>query len=144
MRFLHCSDVHITGDYRSRSLFQLGWRRMPALGELYLKGRYRNFQKAPETLRQIMTDAGRHRAAHVIVSGDLTATNTGLAVTAPGIDVSAGQDLLLKGTVRSGTVRSLPRRRRQGSAIDLPIEGAWQGFQEHEGGRQHRFRKGLA
>jgi 3',5'-cyclic AMP phosphodiesterase CpdA len=73
MRFLHCSDVHITGDYRARSLWSLGWRRMPALGELFLKGRYRNFQRAPETLRQIMRDAERHRAGHVIVSGDVTA-----------------------------------------------------------------------
>ena len=73
MRFLHCSDVHITGDYRRPSLWKLGWRRMPALGELFLKGRYRNFAKAPETLRQIMRDAERHHAAHVIVSGDLTA-----------------------------------------------------------------------
>ncbi|MBK7857797.1 MAG: metallophosphoesterase [Archangiaceae bacterium] len=73
MRFLHCSDVHITGDYRARSLIQLGWRRMPALGELFIKGRYRNFEKAPQTVRQIMLDAERHRAGHVIVSGDVTA-----------------------------------------------------------------------
>lgn len=73
MRFLHCSDVHITGDYRTPSILKLGWRRIPALGELYLKGRYRNFQKAPDTVRQIMRDAERHRANHVIVSGDVTA-----------------------------------------------------------------------
>jgi 3',5'-cyclic AMP phosphodiesterase CpdA len=46
---------------------------MPALGELFLKGRYRNFERAPETLRQIMRDAERHQAAHVVVSGDVTA-----------------------------------------------------------------------
>jgi 3',5'-cyclic AMP phosphodiesterase CpdA len=73
MRFLHCSDVHITGDYRTPSVFTLGWRRMPALVELYLKGRVRNFAQAPQTLRQIMQDAERHRAGHVIVSGDVTA-----------------------------------------------------------------------
>jgi 3',5'-cyclic AMP phosphodiesterase CpdA len=73
MRFLHCSDVHITGDYVTPTLGQLGWRRLPALGELYLRGRIRNFSNAPTTLRQIMTDAGRHQADHVIVSGDVTA-----------------------------------------------------------------------
>jgi 3',5'-cyclic AMP phosphodiesterase CpdA len=73
MRFLHCSDVHITGDYVTPTLGQLGWRRLPALGELYLRGRIRNFSNAPTTLRQIMSDAGRHQADHVIVSGDVTA-----------------------------------------------------------------------
>ncbi|MBL8954438.1 MAG: metallophosphoesterase [Myxococcaceae bacterium] len=73
MRFLHCSDVHITGDYKRKGLFELGWRRLPALGELFIKGRYRNFERAPETVRQIMRDAERHRAGHVIVSGDVTA-----------------------------------------------------------------------
>ena len=73
VRFLHCSDVHITGDYKTPSLFALGWRRLPALGELFVKGRYRNFQRAPETLRQIVRDVDRHHADHLIVSGDLTA-----------------------------------------------------------------------
>jgi 3',5'-cyclic AMP phosphodiesterase CpdA len=73
VRFLHCSDVHITGDYRSKSWLELGWRRMPALGELFLKGRARDFSKAPQTLRQIVSDAERHKADHLIVSGDVTA-----------------------------------------------------------------------
>jgi 3',5'-cyclic AMP phosphodiesterase CpdA len=73
MRFLHCSDVHITGDYVTPSIFQLGWRRLPALGELYLRGRIRNFSNAPATLRQIAQDVGRHHADHLIVSGDVTA-----------------------------------------------------------------------
>jgi 3',5'-cyclic AMP phosphodiesterase CpdA len=73
MRFLHCSDVHITGDYIKLSLFQLGWRRLPALGELFLKGRARNFSNAPTTLRTIVSDVERHKADHLIVSGDITA-----------------------------------------------------------------------
>src|SRR5581483_5686014 len=64
---------HITGDYITPSLFQLGWRRLPALGELFIKGRARSFSNAPATLRQIVSDAGRHGADHLIVSGDLTA-----------------------------------------------------------------------
>ncbi len=70
---LHCSDVHITGDYKTPSLLSLGWRRMPALAMLFLKGRARNFEQAPQTLRQIMSDVERHHAEHVIVSGDVTA-----------------------------------------------------------------------
>jgi 3',5'-cyclic AMP phosphodiesterase CpdA len=73
MRFLHCSDVHITGDYLTPSLFQLGWRRLPALGELFIKGRARHFAHAGRTLKQIVADADRHKADHLIVSGDVTA-----------------------------------------------------------------------
>jgi 3',5'-cyclic AMP phosphodiesterase CpdA len=73
MRFLHCSDVHITGNYRQRSLFELGWRRWPALGELSLGGRGHSYQHAPRTLKSIADDAKSHRADHLIVSGDLTA-----------------------------------------------------------------------
>lgn len=73
MRFLHCSDVHITGEYRLSDAFKLGWRRMPALAELFLKGRYRNFAAAPQTVRQIAADAEALKVDHLIVSGDLTA-----------------------------------------------------------------------
>src|SRR5262249_49205630 len=73
MRFLHCSDVHITGDYLAPSIFKLGWRRLPALGELFLKGRARSFANAGQTVRQIVSDAARHQAQHLIVSGDVTA-----------------------------------------------------------------------
>lgn len=73
MRFLHCSDVHITGSYAQRSLFELGWRRWPALGELTLGGRGHHYRAAKETLRRIAADATAHGAGHLIVSGDLTA-----------------------------------------------------------------------
>lgn len=72
MRFLHCSDIHITGEYVSKGL-SLGWRRIPALGELFIKGRARHFKHASETVQQIARDAERHRADHLIVSGDVTA-----------------------------------------------------------------------
>lgn len=72
MRFLHCSDVHLTGAYLNKGL-SLGWRRLPALGELYVKGRARHFKRAGETVRQICRDAERHQVDHLILSGDLTA-----------------------------------------------------------------------
>jgi 3',5'-cyclic AMP phosphodiesterase CpdA len=73
VRFLHCSDVHITGNYAQRSLFELGWRRWPALGELTVGGRGHSYQNAPQTLRSIVADAKTHQADHLIVSGDVTA-----------------------------------------------------------------------
>jgi 3',5'-cyclic AMP phosphodiesterase CpdA len=73
VRFLHCSDVHITGNYRQRSLFELGWRRWPALGELTVGGRAHHYEHAPQTLKSIVADAKKHGADHLIVSGDLTA-----------------------------------------------------------------------
>lgn len=45
---------------------------MPALAELRIRGRGRVFAKSPETIRTIVDDVGRHRADHLIVSGDLT------------------------------------------------------------------------
>lgn len=72
MRFLHCSDIHVVGNYRRPSIFQLGWRRMPALAELKLRGRARDFADSPATIRTIVEDVARHRADHLIVSGDLT------------------------------------------------------------------------
>ncbi len=72
MRFLHCSDIHVVGDYQRPSLFELGWRRMPALAELKLHGRAKYFADSPRTIRTIVEDVTRHRADHLIVSGDLT------------------------------------------------------------------------
>jgi 3',5'-cyclic AMP phosphodiesterase CpdA len=72
VRFLHCSDIHVVGDYRGQSIFQLGWRRLPALAELKLRGRGRAFADSPQTIRTIVADVARHRADHLIVSGDLT------------------------------------------------------------------------
>jgi 3',5'-cyclic AMP phosphodiesterase CpdA len=73
MRFLHCSDVHITDNYSSRQLLRLGWRRWVAMAELQLGGRARRFAHAEQTLRQIARDAESLGAHHLIVSGDLTA-----------------------------------------------------------------------
>src|SRR5690349_14935213 len=72
MRFLHCSDIHVLGDYQRPSVFELGWRRVPALAELKLFGRGRYFADSPKTIRTIVEDFARHRADHLIVSGDLT------------------------------------------------------------------------
>jgi 3',5'-cyclic AMP phosphodiesterase CpdA len=72
MRFLHCSDIHVLGDYQRPSVFALGWRRMPALAELKLFGRGRYFADSPKTIRTIVEDFTRHHADHLIVSGDLT------------------------------------------------------------------------
>ena len=73
MRFLHCSDVHITDDYSRRQLLRLGWRRWVAMAELRLGGRARRFAHAEERLRQIAKDAETLKVDHLILSGDLTA-----------------------------------------------------------------------
>jgi 3',5'-cyclic AMP phosphodiesterase CpdA len=73
MRFLHCSDVHVTDDYFSKNFLRLGWRRWVAMAELQVGGRARRFAHAEETLRQISRDAVSLGANHLIVSGDLTA-----------------------------------------------------------------------
>ncbi len=73
MRYLHCSDVHVTDDYARRQLLRLGWRRWIAMAELQLGGRARRFAQAEETLRRIARDAGGLGVDHLIVSGDLTA-----------------------------------------------------------------------
>jgi 3',5'-cyclic AMP phosphodiesterase CpdA len=73
MRFLHCSDVHITDDYFRRQFFRLGWRRWVAMAELQLGGRARRFAHAEETLRQIARDAEALGVEHLILSGDVTA-----------------------------------------------------------------------
>jgi 3',5'-cyclic AMP phosphodiesterase CpdA len=73
MRFLHCSDVHVTDDYGARQLLRLGWRRWIALVELQLGGRARRFAHAENALQQIARDAEALAVDHLIVSGDLTA-----------------------------------------------------------------------
>lgn len=73
MRFLHCSDVHLTTDYFSRPKWPLGWRRWLVLLELGPGGRAKQYAEASTTLKQITADAQRHNVDHLIVSGDLTA-----------------------------------------------------------------------
>ncbi|MEP6732395.1 MAG: metallophosphoesterase [bacterium] len=76
MRFLHCSDVHITQNYRTAPFFKLGWRRWLAMFELTIGGRGRGYRDAGRTLRRIVGDVERHQADHLIISGDLTAYAT--------------------------------------------------------------------
>jgi 3',5'-cyclic AMP phosphodiesterase CpdA len=73
MRFVHCSDVHVTGDYFALPWRRLGWRRWLALAELTVGGRARAYRRAPETLARIAQEAREHSADHFILSGDLTA-----------------------------------------------------------------------
>lgn len=73
MRFVHCSDVHITADYFAQPFFRLGWRRWVALAELTVGGRARAYRRAPQTLAAIAREARQHQADHFILSGDLTA-----------------------------------------------------------------------
>jgi 3',5'-cyclic AMP phosphodiesterase CpdA len=73
MRFVHCSDVHITADYFAQPLLRLGWRRWVALAELTVGGRARAYRRAPDTLATIARESREHAADHFILSGDLTA-----------------------------------------------------------------------
>jgi len=73
MRFLHCSDVHVTANYAAIPFLRLGWRRWIALGELTWGGRAAAYARAPETLHQIVRDCQAHRVDHLLVTGDLTA-----------------------------------------------------------------------
>lgn len=73
MRFLHCSDVHITEDYGAIPLLRLGWRRWVALFELKVGGREKAYKEARSTLGRIVEEFQAHRADHLILSGDLTA-----------------------------------------------------------------------
>ena len=72
MRFLHCSDVHITEDYSKVPLLKLGWRRWMALAELRL-GRAAAFANADASLSKIARLAELERVDHLIVTGDVTA-----------------------------------------------------------------------
>jgi 3',5'-cyclic AMP phosphodiesterase CpdA len=72
MRFLHCSDVHITEDYSKVPWLKLGWRRWMALLELKM-GRSVAFAGADASLSKIARCAEAHRVDHLILSGDVTA-----------------------------------------------------------------------
>ncbi len=71
MRFLHCSDVHMTADYAALPLGPLGWRRWLAMFEQW-GGRRKAFAHAPETFAAIARDSLRPGVDHLIVTGDLT------------------------------------------------------------------------
>ena len=73
MRILHASDVHLTDDYGKLPWRRLGWRRWLALLELGPGGRAKDYAAAGATLGAIAADAERHGAAHLVLSGDLTA-----------------------------------------------------------------------
>lgn len=73
MRFLHCSDVHITEDYFALPLHRLGWRRLLGLVELTVGGRAKRYARAHQVLSTITREARVHGVDHVILSGDLTA-----------------------------------------------------------------------
>lgn len=73
MRFLHCSDVHVTADYLSLPIHRLGWRRWIAMMEITVGGRGNAYAQAPATLASIVADVPAQRVDHLIVSGDLTA-----------------------------------------------------------------------
>jgi 3',5'-cyclic AMP phosphodiesterase CpdA len=73
MRFLHCSDVHITEDYFALPLRKLGWRRWLALAELTVGGRAKAYRHAQGTLATIAREAQARGVDHFILSGDLTA-----------------------------------------------------------------------
>lgn len=73
MRFLHCSDLHITQDYVHTSWLRLGWRRWLAMFELTFGGRAKGYRDARSTLETIVADAERLGVDHVLISGDLTA-----------------------------------------------------------------------
>lgn len=73
MRFLHCSDVHVTADYSAIPMRRLGWRRWLALSELRFGGRAKRYAQAGGTLARIAGELAPNQADHLIVSGDLTA-----------------------------------------------------------------------
>jgi 3',5'-cyclic AMP phosphodiesterase CpdA len=76
MRFLHCSDIHITQDYASAPFFKLGWRRWMAMFELTVGGRATAYRDAARTLQRIVADVERHEADHLLITGDITAYAT--------------------------------------------------------------------
>jgi len=73
MRFLHCSDVHITENYAALSFRRLGWRRWLAMAELTVGGRGKAYQQAPQTLSTIFREGEAQGVDHFILSGDVTA-----------------------------------------------------------------------
>ncbi|MDB4916395.1 MAG: hypothetical protein JWM95_4039 [Gemmatimonadetes bacterium] len=78
MRFLHCSDIHVTQQYDPIAFRELGWRRSVAMLEHTIGGRSRAYAHASATLRAITADVERHAADHLLITGDLTAYATEL------------------------------------------------------------------
>ncbi|MEP6618928.1 MAG: metallophosphoesterase [bacterium] len=78
MRYLHCSDVHITQDYSSVPLRRMGWRRILALLELHVGGRATDYANAQRTLEQIVCDADLLQVDQILLTGDLTGYGTEL------------------------------------------------------------------
>jgi 3',5'-cyclic AMP phosphodiesterase CpdA len=76
MRFLHCSDLHITQDYLHAPWLRMGWRRWLAMFELTVGGRAAAYREARATLRAIADDMASHGVDHLLISGDLTAYAT--------------------------------------------------------------------
>jgi Icc-related predicted phosphoesterase len=76
MKFLHCSDIHITQDYAAAPWLKLGWRRWMAMFELTVGGRATAYRDAAQTLQRIVREVERHKADHLLISGDITAYAT--------------------------------------------------------------------
>ena len=72
MRFLHCSDIHVTQDYARAPFLKLGWRRWLAMLEVTVGGRGNAYAQAKQTLRQIAADVEYQEADALLISGDLT------------------------------------------------------------------------
>ncbi len=72
MRFLHCSDVHVTQRYRHAPWFRMGWQRWIAMWEITARGRGKAYANARQTLARIVDEVERHGADHLLVSGDFT------------------------------------------------------------------------
>ena len=73
IRVAHFSDVHVQVDYRREPWRPLGWRRWAALVEMFALRRQARYVHAEATLQRLSSEAIRHRADHVVLSGDLTA-----------------------------------------------------------------------
>ncbi|HLL54896.1 MAG TPA: metallophosphoesterase [Myxococcaceae bacterium] len=73
MRFLHCSDVHVTANYDAIPIHKLGWRRSIALLELKFGGRATRYAQAHEVLARIAAECQHREVDHIILSGDVTA-----------------------------------------------------------------------
>lgn len=73
IRVAHFSDVHVQVDYRRARWLPLGWRRWAALVEMFALNRQARYVDAEATLEELAREAVRHRADHVVLSGDLTA-----------------------------------------------------------------------
>ncbi|MCL2179448.1 MAG: metallophosphoesterase [Proteobacteria bacterium] len=72
MRILHCSDFHVLTHYAGIPWRQLGWRRLPALAELYIHKRGEHFAYAKPNVSRLVEAALTLQVDHMVVSGDLT------------------------------------------------------------------------